>query len=81
MEGSAVQDDTINPTVINEAHKGDFSALGKAMCILCDDIGMGLEQVVEEFWYVGLDARLAKEALAHGRFSRKIRPSYSYDRY
>ena len=51
------------------------------MCILCDDIGMGLEQVVEEFWYVGLDGKLAQEALAHGRFSRQIKSSYTSDLY
>lgn len=72
-------DDLINPTVINEAQAGDFRALGKSMCILCDDMGMGLEQVVEEFWYVGLDCRLAKEALAQGRFSRKLQTTCSYD--
>ncbi|GED41552.1 hypothetical protein [Cobetia marina] len=76
-----MHDDIVNPTVINEAQKGDFRALGNAMCILCDDIGMGLEQVVEEFWYVGLDGKLAQEALAHGRFSRQVKSSYTSDLY
>ncbi len=74
-------DELINPTAINEAQKGDFRALGKAMCILCDDMGMVLEQVVEEFWYIGLDYKLAQEGLAQGRFSRKMSSSDSLDSF
>ena len=60
----------IDPTLVNEAKSGEMRSLGEALCVLCDDIGMSFDDVIEEFEFEGLEPQLAKEAISHGRFNR-----------
>ena len=67
--------DLIDPTLVNEAKRGDMRPLGEALCVVCDDLGIGLAEVMEEFDFSGLDLELAKEALSQGRYNRQVRPN------
>ncbi|QQK63684.1 hypothetical protein F8A90_05760 [Cobetia sp. cqz5-12] len=65
----------IHPTLVNEAKRGDMRSLGEALCVVCDDIGMELADVMDEFDFSGLELELAKEALSQGRYFRRLRGS------
>ncbi|WP_404983014.1 hypothetical protein [Cobetia marina] len=65
--------DLIDPTLVNEAKRGDMRSLGEALCVVCDDIGMEMTDVLEEFDFSGLELELAKEALSQGRYNRQAR--------
>ncbi|WP_176493363.1 hypothetical protein [Cobetia sp. 5-25-4-2] len=74
-EGAIVPHELIHPTLVNEAKRGDMRSLGEALCVVCDDIGMELADVMDEFDFSGLELELAKEALSQGRYFRRLRGS------
>ena len=64
-------DDIICVTHVEMAKRGDFRPLGESLCIVCDDMGIDLDVVIEECEFTRLTHDVAEAALKHGRSRRR----------
>ncbi|MBS4155514.1 hypothetical protein [Cobetia sp. MC34] len=64
-------DDIISVTHVEQARRGNLDLLGESLCIACDDLGIALDDVIEESEFTRLTYELAEAALTHGRSHRR----------
>ncbi|NVN55216.1 hypothetical protein FLM52_05310 [bacterium Scap17] len=65
-------DDIISVTHVEQARKGNLDLLGESLCIVCDDMGIALDDVIEECEFTRLTHELAEAALTRGRAHRRF---------
>lgn len=64
-------EEVISVTHVEQAKRGDLKFLGESLCIVCDDMGVAFDEVVEECEFTLLTRDLAEAALTHGRLHRR----------
>ena len=69
--GELMLDEIVIVSHVEQAKRGDLKFLGESLCIVCDDMGIDLNEVVEECGFTRLTHELAKAALDYGRSNRR----------
>lgn len=63
-------DDIVPLEYVQRAIKGNLQPLGESICVMHDDLGLSLDQIVFECTFASLSRDIAEQALAVGRAKR-----------